>query len=256
MDDAIERAVGRVIAAMRDNLGDQLTVDDMACTAMYSKFHFSRVFQRVTGVSPGRFLSAVRLQAAKELLVSTELTVTEICHRVGYTSVGTFSSRFRRSVGVSPTAYRQLRGFIPQLPDELPAPAEQQNAIVRGEVSCPRTDRLGLIFVGLFSERIPRSQPVRSTVLHGPGRYILADVPQGNWHVLAHSVAAGLEHVVRGPLRSGQMVCVGQAGPVKVRPDTVDRVVDISMEPVRQPNAPELRALLDVRSTSITVAAA
>ena len=94
MDDVIERAVLRVIDSMHENLGEPLTIDDMARTAMFSKFHFSRVFQRVTGLSPGRYLSAVRLQEAKRLLASTSLSVTDISHRVGYSSVGTFSSRF------------------------------------------------------------------------------------------------------------------------------------------------------------------
>src|SRR5882757_316060 len=80
MEEVIESAVNRVIESMHRNLGEQLTVDDMARTAMFSKFHFSRVFQRATGVSPGRFLSAIRLQEAKRLLVSTELSVTEISH--------------------------------------------------------------------------------------------------------------------------------------------------------------------------------
>ena len=55
MDDVIERAVLRVIDSMHENLGEQITIDDMARTAMFSKFHFSRVFQRVTGLSPGRY---------------------------------------------------------------------------------------------------------------------------------------------------------------------------------------------------------
>src|SRR5215204_2433957 len=152
VEKAIEQAVGRVIETMRENLGEHLTVDDMARTAMFSKFHFSRVFQRVTGVSPGRFLAAMRLQEAKRLLVSTSLTVTEISHRVGYTSVGTFSSRFRNSVGVSPTTYRQLGGFGGATPiDSRRSYARQRSATVRGEVTSPMTDRLGLIFVGLFA---------------------------------------------------------------------------------------------------------
>ena len=65
MEDASKRAVQRVIEAMRANLGEELTVEEMARTAMFSKFHFSRVFQRVTGISPGRFLAAMRLQKAK-----------------------------------------------------------------------------------------------------------------------------------------------------------------------------------------------
>jgi AraC-like DNA-binding protein len=104
---AIEEAVHRVIDLMRENLGENLTVDDMARVAMYSKFHFTRVFQRVTGMSPGRFLSALRLKEAKRLLLSTELPVTEISYRVGYSSIGTFGSRFTQAVGMSPSGYRR-----------------------------------------------------------------------------------------------------------------------------------------------------
>src|SRR5215813_8881373 len=110
MENAAERAVERVIAAMHANLGEQLTIDDMARVALFSKFHFSRIFLRVTGVSPGRFLAALRLEQAKRLLASTTFNVADISMHVGYTSVGTFSSRFTRSVGVSPTTYRRYRG--------------------------------------------------------------------------------------------------------------------------------------------------
>lgn len=256
MDGTIERAVGRVIVSMRENLGEELTIDDMARTAMFSKFHFSRVFQRVTGVSPGRFLSAIRFQEAKDLLVSTDLTVTDICHRVGYTSVGTFSSRFRRNVGVSPTAYRQLGGLVSAPEQERTSLPEQPTATVHGEVRTPRDDRLGLIFVGLFADRIPRGQPLRWTVLHRPGSYEIADVPQGTWYLVAHSVAAGLEHIMYGPHPADQILCVGQSGPIRIRPDVTERTADIQLRPTGQPDPPELRALLDVRSTTLGVAAA
>jgi AraC family transcriptional regulator len=264
VEKAIELAVGRVIEAMRENLGEQLTVDDMARTAMFSKFHFSRVFQRVTGVSPGRFLSAVRLQEAKHLLVTTGLTVTEISHRVGYTSVGTFSSRFRRSVGVSPTTYRQLGGFTAR-----PAPQRHRNsppprsATVRGEVrSTLDRDQLGLVFVGLFADRVPQGQPVRCTVLHRLGSYQLEDVPDGTWYLLAHSVAADFEEAVRGRLaggdgmRDGQVLCLGASGPLDIRPDTTALGADVDLRPVHDLDPPLLRALLDVRSVTLTVSAA
>src|SRR4051812_39576889 len=108
VEESIELAVKRAISTMRENLGEQLTVDDMARAAMFSKFHFTRIFQRATGVSPGRFLSALRLQQAKHLLKSTSLNVADISLLVGYNSVGTFSSRFSRSVGMPPTTYRRL----------------------------------------------------------------------------------------------------------------------------------------------------
>lgn len=256
MEKAIEQAVGRVIQTMRDNLGEQLTIDDMARTAMFSKFHFSRSFQRVTGVSPGRFLSALRLQEAKRLLVSTSLTVTDISHRIGYNSVGTFSSRFRDSVGVSPTTYRQLGGFtVPGPLDGRRRVPRQPSATLQGEVTSAVPDRLGLIFVGLFADRIPQGQPVRCTVLHDLGQFSLEAVPRGTWYLLAHSVAAGLEAVIHGPQSAAQTLCVGAAGPIRVGPETVTKRADIRLQP-RSLDPSVLDALLDIRSVALSVGAA
>lgn len=252
MEPKTVEAVGRVIETMRKNIGEPLTVDDMARTVMFSKFHFSRFFQRITGVSPGRFLSAMRLQEAKELLVSTSLSVTEISHRVGYTSVGTFSSRFTTTVGVSPTVYRQLGGFTP------PAARVARSTTIAGEVrsAAVPAERLGLIFVGLFADPVPRGQPVRCTVLHRPGPYVLDSVPHGTWFLLAHSVAAGLEEVVRGPMAGHQSLHVGSYGPVKVGPDTDAVRADVQLRPLPAPDPRLLRALLDIRSVALTVGAA
>ncbi|WP_219505127.1 AraC family transcriptional regulator [Nonomuraea ceibae] len=57
MNDARKRVILRVLESMQENLGEQLTVDDMARTVSYSKFHFSHLVQRVTGLPLGKFLS-------------------------------------------------------------------------------------------------------------------------------------------------------------------------------------------------------
>jgi AraC family transcriptional regulator len=227
---------------------------------MFSKFHFSRVFQRVTGVSPGRFLSAMRLQEAKRLLVVTSLTVTDISHRVGYSSVGTFSSRFRNSVGVSPTTYRQL-GSYPARPtsDNHRSIPHRRSATVKGEVTSSLDQKLGLIFIGLFADPIPRGQPVRCAILHNPGPYTLENVPMGTWHLLAHSLACGLEEAVHQPPDGEQplALCVGCHGrPITIRPDTVTASASLQLRPLPSPDPALLQALLDIRSVALSVGAA
>jgi AraC-like DNA-binding protein len=214
---------------MRENLGEQLTLDEMARTAMFSKFHFTRMFQRVTGISPGRFLAAVRLQEAKELLISTSLSVTEITHRVGYSSVGTFSSRFSSSVGVSPRTYRRSGGVTPSLvADEQHTSAAEPGATVHGEIRAVSDDQPGPIFVGLFPGPVLEGRPASGVVLDGPGPYTLENVPPGKWYVLAHSRAAGEQDGSRTSNQAEAIASLGSHGPLTIMPDMVVRA-DVSL---------------------------
>lgn len=255
MEEAIERAVGRVIQTMHENLSEQLTVDDMARTAMFSKFHFSRVFRQATGISPGRFLSALRLQEAKRLLISTSLSVADISNRVGYTSVGTFSSRFKSSVGIAPTTYRQYGGFATRIvPDSRSAGAELRTATIQGEVWAPATAQLGLIFVGLFPTPVPQGRPIRCTVLHRPGPYLLEDVPTGSWHLLSHAVSPGEEEIIGDPYSRAHAPSVAGVGPITIGTDTRITTADLHLRPAHPLDPPVLMALLDVRKVALRTA--
>ena len=119
----MQTAVERAIDTMWSRYHEPLSLADMADTAILSKFYFSRVFRTLTGTSPGRFLTAIRLTKAKQLLLETSLSVTEISYMVGYNSLGTFTSRFTRSVGVPPARYRALSrgGVLP--PSSFSGPA-------------------------------------------------------------------------------------------------------------------------------------
>lgn len=212
MDDAIEAAVGRVIHAMREKLGEQITINDMARIAMFSKFHFSRIFLRVTGISPGRFLSALRLQEAKRLLLSSPKSVADISHLVGYNSIGTFSSRFRASVGVSPSEYRQYGGFVAALPPTKPDRVLRPG-VARGNIWSTPGCRPGRVVIGLFPGRIAQGFPVCHTTRSGSGPFELGDVPAGTWHVLARSL-----EVLDDERGVGQPY-VAAFGPIDISPD-------------------------------------
>ncbi|MFI6130757.1 helix-turn-helix domain-containing protein [Micromonospora sp. NPDC051141] len=248
MDKAIEQAVHRVIRLMRERLGEPLTIDDLARTAMFSKFHFSRIFQRATGLSPRKFLSAMRLQEAKQLLVSTSLNVVDISHRVGYNSVGTFSTRFTSSVGVSPTTYRRYGGLVPRIAvDDRSDGTRSPSATVGGTVSSAPDIPLGHTFIGLFPQQIPQGRPVSCTVLERPGPYLLDKVPPGSWFLLVHALPPG---VVNEPAARGVRPYVLRHGPIRVHDDGEVALPDLALRPLRLLDPPVLLALQDVRSTA------
>jgi AraC-like DNA-binding protein len=85
---------------------EPLDVDDLAAAAGLSKAHFSREFRRAFGESPHAYLLTRRLERAAALLRMTDGSVAEICFSVGLQSVGSFTTSFTRTFGLSPTAYR------------------------------------------------------------------------------------------------------------------------------------------------------
>jgi AraC-like DNA-binding protein len=86
---------------------EPLDLDRLAKRAGCSRYHFLRAFAATYGQTPGRYLTYRRIERAKDLLRTANLTVTEICLLVGFSSLGSFSSRFSAIVGMSPSAYRE-----------------------------------------------------------------------------------------------------------------------------------------------------
>ena len=85
---------------------EPLGVDDLANAAGLSRAHFSREFRAAFGESPHGYLLTRRMERAAALLRTTDRSVTDICFSVGLQSIGSFTSSFRRTYGMSPTAYR------------------------------------------------------------------------------------------------------------------------------------------------------
>jgi AraC-like DNA-binding protein len=85
---------------------EPLAVDDLARAAGLSRAHFSREFRRAFGESPHAYLLTRRLERAAALLRTTDHSVADVCFSVGLQSVGSFTSSFTRTFGLSPTAYR------------------------------------------------------------------------------------------------------------------------------------------------------
>jgi AraC-like DNA-binding protein len=85
---------------------EPLDVDDLARAARLSRAHFSREFRRAFGEPPHSYLLTRRLERAAALLRTTDRSVADICFSVGLQSVGSFTTSFTRTFGLSPTAYR------------------------------------------------------------------------------------------------------------------------------------------------------
>lgn len=183
------QAVERVIQAMHEQLDEPLSLQAMARIAFVSPYHFNRVFRHIIGIPPCHFLYALRLAAAKRLLLTTPMSVIEICYAVGYNSLGSFTRRFTELVGVPPTQFRYLAQSAltgePVWPARAAAPTEEPMSVgLTGYVEAPRTFQ-GEIFIGLFNSSIPQGRPAACASLNHSGPYRLLSVPEGSYYLFA-----------------------------------------------------------------------
>jgi len=86
---------------------ENISLSDVAKAVNMSLFYFCKIFKKSTGINFTEYLSRVRIEASKELLLDSQLRIGEIAYDVGFQSLTHFNRVFRKIVGQSPTAYRQ-----------------------------------------------------------------------------------------------------------------------------------------------------
>jgi AraC family transcriptional regulator len=101
--------LAKVEQLVQERLAEPIHVEDMAAVAGLSPFHFSRMFHASTGKAPHAYVTAKRMEAACELLASSDLPLAKVATRVGYRTQAHFTGVFHRHVGVTPRTYRVSR---------------------------------------------------------------------------------------------------------------------------------------------------
>ncbi|MFD5806515.1 helix-turn-helix transcriptional regulator [Streptomyces sp. NPDC127020] len=250
MDAAVERAAEYI----RERFGDPLTVSGIAGSARLSRFYFSRVFKEETGLSPGKFLTAVRIHEAKRLIDRSSMSIAEVSVAVGYSSLGSFTDAFTAGVGLSPGRFRRLcrdGGQAPPGPDPGPGP---ERGAVAGTVRLPQGHGNARVYLGAFATAVVQYPAVAAAVVDVPSDrpscYSLQNVPEGEWHLLAVAVAAGTG---RDP-RAAPAWLLGNHGSatVTVTANTVTSAA-VRLRPARPADPPVLLALPPLRPPETVV---
>jgi AraC-like DNA-binding protein len=248
-DAAHRQAVERVILEMREHLAEPLSLPEMAKIACLSPFHFDRVFHQTTGIPPVQFLYALRIEAAKRLLLTSSFSITDICYEVGYNSIGTFTSRFTQLVGLSPRQFRYLAETVKT--SGLETLLVQASGMFKKSTVGPsvvgrliiseHTQRL--VFVGLFPTLIPQSRPIAGTLLTSAGPYRISSVPDGHYYAFAAAfplVKDLMAYLL--PDTASLLVGVGER-PISVRSGQCGDSVNVTLRPVQITDPPILIAL-------------
>jgi AraC family transcriptional regulator len=107
----LQRKIHEVQIFLAQNLSRDVDLTTIAAHASLSPYYFTRQFTAMVGMPPYRYLISLRIQRAAQLLRESDLTVTQILHRVGFHSPSHFTTTFRRHMGLSPTDYRRRFDF-------------------------------------------------------------------------------------------------------------------------------------------------
>ncbi|MFC4404067.1 helix-turn-helix domain-containing protein [Gracilibacillus xinjiangensis] len=192
---AVFPEVYKAISYIQTHLYDEISLNKLADYVGYSPFHFSRIFKEQTGLPPQYFISSLRLQRAKDLLLKTELPIRDIGLEIGQQSLGTFTTKFTQKVGVTPARFRKS---VQSVKDNLNMLKELQTHHlitkpygkynqISGTIQTTEPFE-GIIFVGLFSKPIPDSLPLYGTLLVNSDHFAFNMVEPGVYYLLATSV--------------------------------------------------------------------
>lgn len=245
----LRTAVEKVITNVSQRLDEPLTLEGMAKMAYMSPFHFNRKFHQITGIPPVQFLYALRLQAAKHLLLKTQMSITDICFEVGYTSLGTFTSRFTKLVGLSPREYRKLakkmhlfdweRLYCEEWKSPNQSPIEP---FLKGRINAPPNFE-GLIFIGLFNQMIPQNLPLAGTIITRSGPFFIDSLVEGEFYLLVAALPR-TDNVMEYLLPDFSKLLVGVCEtPLYIRSNYNKDNVEVNLRPVQTIDPPILSAL-------------
>jgi two-component system response regulator YesN len=103
------RIIEKAQVYIRENYRRDISLDEVSRNVNVSPYYFSKIFKEVTGEGFVKYLTAVRIEKAKELLSSTEYSMREIGSMCGYSDPNYFSRSFKKNAGVTPTDYKAAR---------------------------------------------------------------------------------------------------------------------------------------------------
>ncbi|MET3697567.1 helix-turn-helix protein [Bacillus oleivorans] len=192
--------IDEAITYIQQNIYEPLSLSQLASHVAYSPYHFTRIFKERIGLSPLYYVSSLRLQKAKELLLRTDLSIRDIGLEIGQQSLGTFTTRFTERVGMTPS---QFRNSIIQAEDHFQSlksisnwstldPAAIQHNKIEGTVQSEIPFE-GFILIGLFAKPIPEGPPIYGTLLPSLGNFCFTNVKPGTYYLMATSVSWGMQ---------------------------------------------------------------
>jgi AraC family transcriptional regulator len=192
-----ELTVQGVIAYMQSHISESLSLGRLSDVGGFSPWHLDRIFTRATGLATMRYLTLLRIEAAKNAALSTDRRIIEIAYDVGFNSLGSFGKRFTQLVGMSPRDLRKaadrfdigrwkamLDDVCGQRPTSSSGDGPSIEGVLVGHTLTTRAfDGWALVSAALSGH--PLARPILCTIARVPGPFVLKPIPLGHYTVHA-----------------------------------------------------------------------
>lgn len=204
---AMKDIIAEITTYMREHSDRELSIEDLAEQFGYSKFHFSREFKKIIGVTPNEYWAALKMeQSLLELQRSSSILNAQL--KTGYQSSGTFSTNFLKTTGLTPNQYKkEMKKF--GLFNTIKAHEAKESSILthysfdrknietfqkhKLNITCntPK-DFKGTIFVGLFEKPLPNVAPIIGKALFKNNNCVIDQIPNGEYYPLCCAIRNSL----------------------------------------------------------------
>jgi len=224
--ESLEEIVRRGIEHMSADLTERHTLEAVAEAAGCGPFSLIRAFRRLTGTTPIRFLTILRLAEAKRLLLMGDAHVIDACYEVGYESLGSFNNRFKALVGLTPTELRRKLHTL-EIDDKRWA---QQTSVLQDEFICA---------VAVYRAGAAHSDLIQLVALQGPRPQLME---RGDYEAIYYA-----SPMARNPLDLLLQRRVLRSDIVPLAGDwqTTAHVASASLRPSTQFDPPALPVIVD-----------
>lgn len=189
--------IGKICAYIRENIHNDLSLEDLSKHFGYSKYHLSRRFKEETGYSYKQYVEALKIEKSIISLIDSNRNSKASFIDSQHESAGTFSNTFKKLTGLSPMLYKKSLNILSHtLINTIKHKGEviyRSHRVDKGgrisvRLHYPEIHGERVSFVGLFKNGIPNSAPVVGYALYKQYDCVLDFIPEGNYYLLVTEI--------------------------------------------------------------------